>query len=138
CLLHQDPARVNGVICVGVLRDEASATRKVELFAEACARRVPSDPPHLMTTLQFALIRDLFGNSARRDTAAPFWLCRHDGLVTRLAQAIFDENAFDRLPILADALTDVGCTDADILNHCRQPGEHVRGCWLVDLLLGKE
>ena len=58
--------------------------------------------------------------------------------VTALAQAIYDDRAFDRLPILADALEDAGCTDADILNHCRQPGEHVRGCWVVDLVLGKE
>jgi hypothetical protein len=46
--------------------------------------------------------------------------------------------ALDRLPILADALEEAGCTDADILAHCRGPGPHVRGCWVVDLLLGKE
>src|SRR5262249_39651185 len=50
--------------------------------------------------------------------------------VVALAQAIFDEKAYDRLPILADALEDAGCDQADILNHCRQPGEHVRGCWV--------
>jgi hypothetical protein len=54
-----------------------------------------------------------------------------------LAQAIYDDRAFDRLPILADALEEAGCTDADILNHCRRPGEHVRGCWAIDLVLGK-
>jgi hypothetical protein len=43
-----------------------------------------------------------------------------------------------RLAILADALEDAGCTNADILDHCRQPGEHVRGCWVLDLLSGKE
>ena len=42
------------------------------------------------------------------------------------------------MPILADALEDAGCTNQDILNHCRGGGEHVRGCWVVDLLLGKE
>jgi hypothetical protein len=42
------------------------------------------------------------------------------------------------MPILADALEEAGCTNVDILNHCRQPGEHVRGCWVIDLLLGKE
>jgi hypothetical protein len=41
------------------------------------------------------------------------------------------------MPILADALQDAGCDNEDILNHCRQPGEHVRGCFVVDLLLGK-
>jgi hypothetical protein len=55
-----------------------------------------------------------------------------------LAQGIYEEQAWDRLPILADALEESGCTSADILNHCRQPGEHVRGCWVIDLILGKE
>ena len=54
------------------------------------------------------------------------------------AQAIYDEPAFDRLPILADAVTDAGCDNADILTHCRGDGRHVRGCWVVDLLLGKD
>ena len=65
------------------------------------------------------------------------WLIWNDALIRHLAQAIYDECAFDRLPILADALEEAGCTNADILNHYRQPGEHVRGCWVVDLLLGK-
>jgi hypothetical protein len=58
--------------------------------------------------------------------------------VVSLAQPIYDELAFDRLPILADALEDAGSTNADILNHCRQPGEHVRGCWALDLILGRK
>jgi hypothetical protein len=54
-----------------------------------------------------------------------------------LAQTIYDERAFDRLPVLADALEDVGCTDEVIIRHLRGPGPHVKGCWAVDLLLGK-
>jgi hypothetical protein len=54
-----------------------------------------------------------------------------------MAQAIYVERLFADLPILADALKDAGCTDAAILALCRGPGEHVRGCWVVDLLLGK-
>ena len=54
-----------------------------------------------------------------------------------LARGIDAERAFDRLPILADALQDAGCDSADILTHCRGPGPHVRGCWVVDFLLGK-
>jgi hypothetical protein len=64
-------------------------------------------------------------------------LAWNDRTVIKFAQAINDERAFDRLPILADALEDAGCQDADILAHCRQSGEHARGCWAVDLLLGK-
>jgi hypothetical protein len=51
---------------------------------------------------------------------------------------IYDERAFNRMPILADALEEAGCTNKDILDHCRSGGEHVRGCWAVDLILGKE
>ena len=66
------------------------------------------------------------------------WLAWNDGTVVKLAQAIYDDRAFDRLPILADALEDAGCQDADILGHCRQQGAvHVRGCWVVDLLTGR-
>jgi len=83
------------------------------------------------------LLRDIFGNPFRGASVDSHWLVWNDGTVPRLAQAIYDERAFDRLSILADALEEAGCTDADILNHCRQPGEHVRGCWVVDLLLGK-
>ncbi|HEY7330944.1 MAG TPA: hypothetical protein VH592_25120 [Gemmataceae bacterium] len=82
------------------------------------------------------LLRDIFGPLLFRSVA-----CDQHGLnntVIALAEAIYDERAFDRLPILADALEEAGCTNADILNHCRQPGEHVRGCWVVDLILGKE
>jgi hypothetical protein len=84
---------------------------------------------------QARLVRDIFGNPFRPVTINPAWRTSN---VSALAQAIYADRAFDRLPILADALEDTGCDNADILNHCRQPGEHVRGCWVVDLVLGKE
>jgi hypothetical protein len=70
-----------------------------------------------------------------RSSLEPAWLT---STVIALAKGIEDERAFDRLPILADALQDAGCDNADILDHCRGPGPHVRGCWVVDLVLGKE
>jgi hypothetical protein len=87
--------------------------------------------------IQCALVRDVFGNPFRRNIVDRALLAWNDGAIPKLAQAIYDDRAFERLPILADALEEAGCTNADILNHCRQPGEHVRGCWVVDLLLGK-
>jgi hypothetical protein len=86
---------------------------------------------------QASLLRDIFGTSLRAVVIDPTWLTWRGHTIPKLAQAIYDECAFDRLPILADALEDAGCDNADILNHCRQPGEHVRGCWVVDALLGK-
>jgi hypothetical protein len=84
-----------------------------------------------------ALLRDIFGIPFRPIALNPTWLAWHGGTIPRISQGIYDERAFDRLPILADALEEAGCDNADILNHCRQPGEHYRGCWVVDLLLGK-
>ena len=80
------------------------------------------------------LLRDVFGNPFRRVAVDPRWLTSD---VVALATGIYAEKAFDRLPILADALQDAGCDNADVLDHCRGPGPHVRGCWAVDLLLGK-
>jgi hypothetical protein len=80
------------------------------------------------------LVRDIFGNPFRLITLNTYWLTPK---VVALAQAIYDDRAFDRLPILADTLEDAGCNQADILGHLRGPGPHVRGCWAVDLLLGK-
>jgi hypothetical protein len=82
------------------------------------------------------LIRDIFGNPFRRAKLGP--LATAPGAPGPLARVIYDERAFDRLPLLADALEDAGCTDADLLGHLRLPGPHVRGCWAVDLVVGKQ
>jgi len=90
-------------------------------------------------TVQAALLRDIAGVLPFRSlTADSSWLAWNNGTVPNLAQAIYTGRAFDRMPILADALEDAGCTNQDILNHCRGGGEHVRGCWVVDLLLAKQ
>lgn len=82
-----------------------------------------------------SLLRDVIGNPFRAVTVDPAWVTT----TTRgLAEGIYAERAFDRLPILADALEDAGCDNSDILSHCRGDGLHVRGCWVVDRILGKE
>jgi hypothetical protein len=81
------------------------------------------------------LLRDIFGNPFRPVLLDRSWLTSD---VVTLARGIYDERAFDRMPILADALQDAGCTSDEILNHCRDTNAmHVRGCWVVDLLLCK-
>jgi hypothetical protein len=84
-------------------------------------------------------LREIFGNPFRRRRSTdPAWLSWSGGTVRKLDQSIYDERAFDRLPVLADALEEAGCTDAVILSHCRSGEGHVRGCWVVDLLLDRE
>jgi hypothetical protein len=84
--------------------------------------------------VQCDLLRDIFGNPFCLVIADPSWVTIP---VQNIAAAIYHERAFDRLPVLANALEEASCTNADVLAHCRQPGPHVRGCWVVDLLLGK-
>jgi hypothetical protein len=84
---------------------------------------------------QAVLLRDIFGNPFRRVALDPSWLTSN---VVELAQTIYFERAFDRLPILANALMDAGCDNEEVLSHCRSEGPHVKGCWPVDLVLGRE
>jgi hypothetical protein len=62
---------------------------------------------------------------------------RNSGIIRHLAAAIYDNRRFDDLPILADALEEAGCTNSEVLHHCRQPEGHALGCWVLDSLLGK-
>lgn len=82
------------------------------------------------------ILRDIFDSLPFRPvTISPGWLT---STVVALARTTYEEKLFDLLPILADALEDAGCTDTAILYHLRGPGPHVRGCWVIDLLLGRE
>lgn len=85
-----------------------------------------------------SIIRDIFYNPFRPlPTITPSLLTWNDATIPKLAQQIYDERRFEDMPILADALIDAGCRDEEILSHCRSEGPHVKGCWVLDLLLGK-
>jgi hypothetical protein len=80
-------------------------------------------------------LRDVFRNPFRaRPAVASSW---RTPAVVALAAGIYREHRFEDLPVLGDALEEAGCADPDMLDHCRQAAEHVRGCWLVDLLPGQ-
>jgi hypothetical protein len=81
------------------------------------------------------LFRCVFGNPFRQVACLPEW---RTGTALAIAQQMYESRDFSAMPILADALQDAGCDNDDILNHCRDPqATHVRGCWVVDLVLGK-
>ncbi|WP_227254383.1 hypothetical protein [Frigoriglobus tundricola] len=84
---------------------------------------------------QTGLIRDIFGNPFRPVAFSPSW--RTDTAVA-LARQMYESRDFGAMPILADALQDAGCENTDILAHCRIPGLHVRGCWVLDAVLNKQ
>jgi hypothetical protein len=91
-----------------------------------------------MTARQARLVRCIFGNPFRPlPEIDPAWLTWDGGAVRKLVASIHAERRFTDLPVLADALEEAGCTDANILGHCRAGGEHALGCWMLDLLLGK-
>jgi hypothetical protein len=95
--------------------------------------------------LQCDLVRCLSGNPFRPVSLDPAWLAWNGGTVRRLAEAAYQDRKVPdgtldaaRLAVLADALEEAGCGDAEVLGHLRRPGQHIRGCWVLDLLLNKE
>jgi hypothetical protein len=89
---------------------------------------------------QVHILRDIFGNPFRLRPSrecVQTWITFNDSCALHIAEAAYMEGNFDRLPILGDALEEANCTDDDLLVHCRKPSAHVKGCWVVDLLLGK-
>jgi hypothetical protein len=85
------------------------------------------------------ILRDIMGSPFHSVALNPVWLSWHGGLLVSMARQMYDSRDFSDLPVLADALEEAGCANQEMLSHCRQQGGvHVRGCWVVDLLLGKE
>jgi len=87
---------------------------------------------------QCRLLRDVIGNPFRPVQMDLAELSNHDDFIPKLARTMYEQRVFARLPVLADTLEDTGCDNADVVRHCRELSEHVRGCWVIDLLLGKE
>jgi hypothetical protein len=86
---------------------------------------------------QAHLVREIFGNPFRPIPFDPVWRTVNDGVVLRMATAIYQDRSWDDLPILADALEEAGCDQPRLLEHLHGPGPHTRGCWALDLILGR-
>lgn len=137
---HLTPAE-RAAVCITT----PGAARAAELVLGSCSRGDYDIPFRIlmwwrqkrrMRLFQLRVLRDLVGPIPFRPVALdPAWLTSD---VLALAKGIYDDRAFDRIPILADALQDAGCACEDVLSHCRDAhATHVRGCWVLDLLLGK-
>jgi hypothetical protein len=137
---------VHTAICAAVDKDPWVAAQLVRNAASAAALRNTGEtwPPadyarheaarRAEDRVQCAILRDVF-NPFRPVAFAPAW---RTPPVLALARAIYQERAFEQLPILADALEEAGCADEQLLAHCRGPGVHVRGCWVVDGVLARK
>ena len=128
-------AALNGVMAVtaeAAPPDSAFSDYPAPAFAFS---DYPASAPE--AAAQCHLLRDLFApfDPLRIE---PAWLAGCDGAVPVLARGIYEERAFERMPILADALEEAGCDHAGLLAHCRAGEGHVRGCWAVDAILGRE
>jgi hypothetical protein len=117
--------------------DQVRGSRWKRLWAECIAGYPWEGVFSAERKAQAGLLRDILGNPFHPTAIDPGVRSWGDGTVVHLARSVYDDRAFDRLPILADALEEAGCTDTDLLTHCRGPGPHVRGCWPVDAILGK-
>jgi hypothetical protein len=90
---------------------------------------------HGVEQLLATLVRDALGDFFCPFRAARDWLAWNDGTVRMMARDIYDEQDFAAMGILGDALEEAGCTDEDVLEHCRSGSPHIRGCWVLDGLL---
>src|SRR5262245_5923205 len=115
----------------------AAAAVQARTGAELMAP-VPQDEFDAATAEQALVMREVVwevvGNPFRTVMFSPSW--RTNTAVT-LARQMYQSREFSAMSILADALQDAGCANDDMLNHCRNPGEHIRGCWVLDCVLGK-
>jgi hypothetical protein len=125
---------------VDPLTDAAAAISWEGLTESGTAERLEAKARFAQErSIQVALLRDVIGSPFHPVAIDRSWLTWNGGTVVRLARSIYDGRSFDCLPVLADALEEAGCTNAEMLAHCRQPGAvHVRGCWVVDLLTGRQ
>lgn len=133
-------AEVAAYYAVASDEDEDTAESLDDLETEDCAilaARSASlavrNPPR-ESAEQCKLLRCIFGNPFRPVELDPNWLT---STVREMAASVYESREFGVLPVLADALQDAGCESDPILSHLRGPGPHARGCWVLDLILGK-
>ncbi|WP_020470577.1 hypothetical protein [Zavarzinella formosa] len=134
-LLEEDRVEDEEIVCANGMRISYHAARIAANAAEFATSSFNEFLTHANPEmLSEPITRCIFGNPFHLVTIDPAWLTFD---VRMIAAGSYEDRAFNRLPILADALQDAGCDNDDILSHLRDDGMHVRGCWALDLILGK-
>lgn len=123
-----------------IIGDPRSIITYAAYYIDGIVSRVPRErqrpiPTHYGLFRPVWLVYEIFGNPFRRVKFKSKW---RSETVLSLAHQMYDSKNFSAMPILADALEDSDCDSEDLLNHCRGPGPHVRGCWAVDAILTKK
>jgi len=128
-------AAANRCRCVAGLATDGDLVRAHDSLAEVVEILIDQDWDNTRRLKRMAEVcRDVFGNPFRPVSFSQEWRTE---TAAGLARQMYRSRKFSALPILADALQDAGCEDEHLLSHCRGPAPHVRGCWVVDLVLGK-
>lgn len=132
-------AAANHCLAAGSWAYEGDDERAFDLAAETAEilREGTASQRHVIAAVQAKLLKELVGDPNNSFAIESAWLTWNGDTVLKLAQRIYEKRAFEDLLILGDALQDAGCSDARVLRHCYERSLHVRGCWLVDQLLGK-
>jgi hypothetical protein len=128
------PKSVYSRAMLDVLRQRLSA-RKQELLDDEIYSRFHNGDPEMADEELREFLREQLGNPFRPYHFDPAWRTE---TVLALATGIDADRAFDRMPILADALEEAGCDERGMLDHLRGTGPHARGCWVLDLILNRE
>ncbi len=105
-------------------------------YEKACTEgRLDANDPAIIGTFWVLLVGHPYCRTIREVAVEHSWLSNHEGAAVSLARSIHKNRSFDRLPELGEALQASGCNDREILDHCRNPGFHAVGCWVVDTLI---
>lgn len=128
--------REDDIACSAVQSDSAiAAIMAVGIsYSLLCRTPVSSDDYWTHMCAEAELIREVFGNPFQPIATSSEWATP---AVIAISRLIYEDRCFEEMCILADSLEEAGCNSTAVLNHCRYPGQHVRGCWVLDLLLGK-
>ncbi len=133
-------ARAAAMTCVPQMSEDlagrVAAEAAISARGDEAASATPAHDPDERRA-QADVLREIMGDPSRPVALDRAVLAWNDGTVARLAEAIHTRASYEDMPLLHDALLDAGCDDDNILTHCRTAEGHVKGCWVLDLLLGK-